>query len=47
LLLSYIYRPGSNFYLVYNEVWNTPSGAKKVEVKDRTVLFKLAHLFNL
>jgi hypothetical protein len=47
LLLSYIYRPGSNFYLVYNEVWNTPSGAKKVEVKDRTVLFKLVHLFNL
>ncbi|MCH9006426.1 carbohydrate binding family 9 domain-containing protein [candidate division KSB1 bacterium] len=44
ILLSYIYRPGSNFYLVYNEEWDTGNG---VDVANRTVLAKLTYLFSL
>lgn len=44
LLLNYIYKLGSDFYLVYNELWEKGSGIK---VRDRIFLAKIAHLFYL
>jgi len=44
LLLNYIYKLGSDLYLVYNELWEKGSGAK---IKERIFLVKVAHLFHL
>lgn len=44
LLLNYIYKLGSDFYLVYNELWERGSS---IRIKDRIFLVKIAHLFHL
>ena len=44
-LLHYIYRPGSDFYLVYTESWDTSEG--KVRTDSRTILAKVTYLWNL
>ena len=44
-LIWYIYMPGSDFYLVYNERWGIGGGS--AEVKDRTILGKITRLWNL
>ena len=44
LLLNYIYKLGSDFYVVYNELWERGSG---IRIKDRIFLIKIAHLFHL
>ncbi|MFQ5602286.1 MAG: carbohydrate binding family 9 domain-containing protein [bacterium] len=43
-LLNFIHSPGSDFYLVYNQEWNTDG---KIETTNRTVLAKLTYLLNL
>ena len=43
-LLNYIYRPGSDFYLVYDQAWNTSDG---FHVHDWTVLSKFTYLLSL
>ena len=43
-LLNYIYRPGSDFYLVYDQAWDTSDGLK---AHDWTVLSKFTYLFSL
>lgn len=44
LLVNYIYKLGSDFYVVYNELWERGSG---IRIKDRIFLIKIAHLLNL
>lgn len=41
ILVNFIHSPGSDFYLVYNEEWDTSGG---LGVTNRTVLAKLTHL---
>ena len=43
-LINYIYRPGSDFYLVYNQAWSTSEG---FNAHDWTVLSKFTYLFSL
>lgn len=43
-LLNYIYRPGSDFYLVYDQGWDTSDGFK---AHAWTVLSKFTYLFSL
>ncbi len=43
-LLNYIYRPGSDFYLVFNQNYNTADGG--VELGDWTVVGKLTYWWN-
>ena len=43
-LLNYIYRPGSDFYLVYDQAWDTSDG---FHARDWTVLSKFTYLFSL
>ncbi|NIR47790.1 carbohydrate binding family 9 domain-containing protein [candidate division KSB1 bacterium] len=43
-LVNFIHSPGSDFYLVYNEEWDTSDG---FSTSNRTVLAKLTHLINL
>lgn len=43
-LLNFIHTPGSDFYLVYNEEWDTEGG---INTLNRTVVAKLTHPFNL
>ena len=43
-LLNYIYRPGSDFYLVYDQAWDTSEG---FHTHDWTVLSKFTYLFSL
>ena len=43
-LLNYIYRPGSDFYLVYDQAWDTSDG---FQAHDWTVLSKFTYLFSL
>ena len=43
-LLNYIYRPGSDFYLVYDQGWDTSNG---FHAHDWTVLSKFTYLFSL
>ena len=43
-LLNYIYRPGSDFYIVYNHSWDTSNGFK---TNAWTILSKLTVLFSL
>ena len=43
-LLNYIYRPGSDFYLVYDQAWGTSDGFK---AHAWTVLSKFTYLFTL
>ncbi|MFQ6114585.1 MAG: hypothetical protein ACE5NG_10960, partial [bacterium] len=43
-LINFIHSPGSDFYLVYNEEWNT-SGS--IETADRTLVAKFTYLLNL
>lgn len=44
ILLNCIYRPGSDLYLVYNELWGE-NGV--TEVKDRVIILKIAHLLSI
>lgn len=43
-LLNYIYRPGSDFYLVYDQGWDTSDG---FHARDWTVLSKFTYLLSL
>ncbi|MFQ6093107.1 MAG: DUF5916 domain-containing protein [bacterium] len=43
-LLNWIYQPGSDVYVVYNEFWE---GNSRLKARDRVVIVKLAHLFQL
>ena len=43
-LIDYIYRPGSNFYLVYNQAWNASDGLRS---QTWTVLSKFTYYFSL
>jgi hypothetical protein len=43
-LVNFIHTPGSDFYLVYNEEWNT---GNKFKTMNRTVLAKITYLLNL
>ena len=43
-LLNYIYRPGSDFYLVYDQGWDTSDG---FHAHEWTVLSKFTYLFSL
>jgi len=43
-MFHWIYTPGSGLYFVYNEFWE---GARQLTMQNRTVLLKLAHLFQL
>ena len=43
-LINYIYRPGSDFYLVYDQGWDTSDGFK---AHTWTVLSKFTYLFSL
>jgi hypothetical protein len=42
LLLNYIYQPGSNFYLVLNQIYNRAQGQRLV---DRAILAKLTYWY--
>ena len=44
VLLNYIYRPGSDIYLVYNQTWDTSGGTAKT--RNWTVLGKVTVLWN-
>ncbi len=44
ILLNYIHSPGSDFFLVYNEKWDTKGG---ISTRDRAVLAKLTYLLKL
>ncbi len=44
ILLNYIHSPGSDFYLVYNEAWNTRGGLNTL---NRTLLAKFTYMLNL
>ena len=43
-LLNYIYRPGSDFYFVFDQAWNAADGLREHEW---TVLSKFTYLFSL
>jgi len=43
-LINYIFEPGSNFYLVYNELWEREGSLKS---KDRVILSKIVKRFSL
>ncbi|MFQ5750594.1 MAG: hypothetical protein ACE5HI_01235, partial [bacterium] len=43
-LINFIHSPGSDFYLVYNEEWNTQGS---FQTTNRTILAKLTYLINL
>ena len=44
----YIYRPGSDIYVVYDEVRRTPTGvANQSEYRNRQLLIKMTYLFSL
>lgn len=43
-LLNYIYRPGSDFYLVYNQTWDTSAG---FHTDEWTILSKFTFLLSL
>lgn len=43
-LLNYIYRPGSDFYLVYNQTWTTSDGFNTTEW---TILSKFTYLLSI
>lgn len=44
LLFNYIYSPGSDFYLVYNELRRE---GDQSGMKSRTIILKISHLFQL
>jgi len=41
LLFRYTYRPGSDFYIVYNELWSAD------EVKQRSIVAKVTYFLNI
>ena len=43
-LINYIYRPGSDFYLVYDQAWDASEG---LHARDWAVLSKFTYLFSL
>ncbi len=43
-LLNYIYRPGSDFYLVYNQIWDTSEG---IHTNEWTILSKFTLLLSI
>ena len=45
VLLNYIYRPGSDFYLVFNQIYNT--GDAKIGLDESTVVAKMTYWWNL
>ncbi len=44
-LLNYIYRPGSDFYFVFDQAWNAAEG--NLQDREWTVLSKFTYLFSL
>ena len=44
VLLNYIYRPGSDFYLVFNQIYN--SGGTKTALDESTVVAKMTYWWN-
>ncbi len=44
VLLNYIYRPGSDFYLVFNQIYNT--GGTKTALDESTVVAKMTYWWN-
>lgn len=44
-LISYIYRPGSDFYFVYNQTWENEG--KRLASRDWSVLMKLTYWLNI
>ncbi|MFH0930595.1 MAG: hypothetical protein V1890_01475, partial [Candidatus Zixiibacteriota bacterium] len=43
-MINYIFEPGSNFYFVYNELWEKE---KSLKSKDRVFLSKIVKRFSL
>lgn len=46
LLMNYRYCPGSDIYLVYNELWD-PEGQGRMDIRDRVLLIKLTYLLRI
>lgn len=44
VLLNFIHRPGSDFYLVFNDIYDTQ---RTIRVSNRTVVAKVTYLFSL
>ena len=44
ILLNYIYRPGSDFYLVFNQIYDT--GGTKTALDESTVVAKMTYWWN-
>ncbi|MFP3939539.1 MAG: DUF5916 domain-containing protein [Thermoanaerobaculia bacterium] len=44
--LNWIYRPGADLFLVYNETWDAPTLADATS-RDRRIILKLTYLFQL
>ena len=44
VLLNYIYRPGSDFYLVFNQIYGT--GGVKIALDESTVVAKMTYWWN-
>ena len=44
VLLNYIYRPGSDFYLVFNQIYGT--GGAKIALDESTVVAKMTYWWN-
>ncbi len=44
LRLNWIYRPGADLFVVYNQTWDTPAGATTT-TRDRAFLVKFTYLF--
>lgn len=45
-LLSYMYRPGSDLYIVYNEIWDRYNSLS-MTVRDRILMLKVTHNFRI
>ena len=43
-LLNYIYRPGSDFYLVFNQIYD--SGGIRTGLNESTVVAKMTYWWN-
>jgi hypothetical protein len=46
-LVNYRYRPGSDFYLVYNELWDSPEERPGIDISDRVLLLKFTYWFRM
>jgi hypothetical protein len=44
LRLNWIYRPGADVFLVFNETWDAPGFGRRAQ-RDRQAILKLTYLF--